>query len=164
METVAYEDTLEGRIVAYLDFMFAIACKHLSKYQAAYGLDVQSDAQDLVQEAVRRTLEASNINARKLGATYFRTVIENLCTNFVRDKKNENTKAHNYGVMTSRVERTEQAGYLALREAVRGLSEPQRLAVVERYLGYKVGELTGSHSKSSHAIKLARKNVAAAIN
>lgn len=163
MDTLeAYEDTVEGRVIAYFDFMYSTAYNYLIKYHHAYGFDVEMEAQDLVQDAVRRILE-SDAYGLTLGAGYFRTVITNACADFIKGKRSEAMKHNNIGLQATHIERTERAGWIALTEAVRALPEPERLAVAERYLGYRQGELSGSQSRSSHALKRARKKLAGVI-
>lgn len=156
------EDTVEGRILAYFDFIFVTAQNYLRGYQHVYGLDLRADAQDIAQEVARKTL-AGDAYGPSLGTEYFKTVTINLCINLLRSKKNELAKTERAGSQMVFIEKTERAGWIDLAKMVSELPEKQRMAVAEKYFGYPSGELSGSPSGSKMALGRARKTLKARI-
>lgn len=159
----AYENSLEYRLTAYLDLMFARAIGFLSAYKGGLVHDVRSDAQDVIQTAAEQIIAAEPY-APSLGAGYFSLAAENACKNLIRKRAAERKRQE-------RIEKAHQeesipspesiaAGYQALAEQIRGLPEVQRLAVAERFMGFKPGELTGTAGRTRQGIARARKALA----
>jgi hypothetical protein len=161
MSTIRYEDTVEGRIIAYFDFIFITAKNFLRPYVDAYGFDLQMEAQDITQYVAEKTL-ASDAFGEMLGANFFKVSTENACKNFLESLVYEAKKGQNWGGSTSWTTSIDRSGWLDFTASVRKLPNSQRMAVFERYLGYEMGDLSGSETGSRSGFMRARKTLTAA--
>lgn len=127
------EDTVEYRVIAYMDFIYVTACTFLRQNAKGYGLDLIATAQDMAQSVALSTLDSKDVYAPALGASWFKTATENKCRDFLEGSRNERKRANQWGESNAVNSEHNLEGYYDLSAAIRTLPEAQRWAIADRY-------------------------------